>query len=274
MKKLVLLIAVFCVISVRIHALNPSKTYAATPADYGMDYKEVNIETPDKQILKGWYFNNKALPCKTIILSDDGDGNMSDMIEIASNFISLGYNVLTYDYRGYGQSADFQINPKFYMYPQFEKDLNAAIDFVMKYHSTCKIIHLYGLGIGAGLSVGVGANRREVSKVIADSPYPTFELIQKAFKDAKSVDILLPLGYNKVTMEPKYALESKGDNLNGIFFIGGELNDVYTAKSIKELSKIKSNISNYYIAKGASSISENYSMDKGAYFDAIKRFLK
>jgi uncharacterized protein len=274
MKKILLVIAVFCVISLRTHALNPSKTYAATPADYGMDYKEVNIETSDKQTLKGWFFNGKGNPCKTIILSDDGDGNMTDMIEIASNFISLGYNVLTYDYRGYGQSADFQVNPKFYIYPQFEKDLNAAIDFVIKYHSSCKIIHLYGLGIGAGLSVGVGANRREVSKVIADSPYPTFEIIQKIFKEAKGVDILLPLGYNKVTMEPKYALESQCEHLTGVFFIGGESNVVYTPKSIKELSKIRSNISTYYIAKGAAMISDNYSSDKGAYFDAIKRFLK
>jgi uncharacterized protein len=274
MKKIALVIAVFCVLSFRIYALNPSKTYAATPADFGMDYKEVNIETSDKLMLKGWYFIGNGNPCKTIILSDDGDGNMADMIEIASNFISLGYNVLTYDYRGYGQSPDFQINPRFYIYPQFEKDLNAAIDFILKYHSTCKIIHLYGLGIGAGLSIGVGANRREVSKVIADSPYSTFENIQKTYKEVKGVDVLLPLGYNKVTMEPKYALETKGDNLSGIFFIGGEMNDIYTPKSIKELSKIKSSFSSYYIAKSASMISENFSSDKGAYFDAIKRFLK
>ena len=274
MKKLVFAMALFCALSIKIYALNPSKTYAATPADFGMDYKEVSIETSDKLMLKGWYFNGKGNPCKTIILSDDGDGNMADMIEIASNFLSLGYNVLTYDYRGYGQSPEFKINNKFYIYPQFEKDLNAAVDYILKYHSTCKIIHLYGLGVGAGLSIGVGANRREVSKVIADSPYSTFETIQKSFKDAQGVDVLLPLGYNKVSMEPKYALESKGEQLLGLFFIGGELNDVYTPKSIKDLSKIKSSISNYYIAKTATTITENYSSDKAAYFDAIKRFVK
>ena len=274
MKKITLVMAVFCVLSFRIYALNPSKTYAATPADYGMDYKEVSIETSDKLMLKGWFFNSKANPCKTIILSDDGDGNMSDMIEIASNFLSLGYNVLTYDYRGYGQSADFQINTKFYIYSQFEKDLNAAVDFVIKYHSTCKIIHLYGLGIGAGLSIGVGANRREVTKVIADSPYGTFEGIQKQFKETKSINVLLPLGYNKVNMEPQYALESKGEQLTGVLFIAGELNDIYTQKSIKELAKIKSSISALYIAKSASMISDNYSSDKTSYFNAIRKFLK
>lgn len=266
--------ALFTIISFRIYALDPSKTYAASPADFGMDYKEVNIETSDKLMLKGWYFIGKGNPCKTIILSDDGEGNMSDMIEIASNFISLGYNVLTYDYRGYGQSPDFKINPKFYIYPQFEKDLNAAVDFILKYHSTCKIIHLYGLGIGAGLSIGVAANRREVSKVIADSPYLTFENIQKTYKDLKGIDVILPLGYNKVTMEPKYALETNGDQLTGILLIAGEMNDVYSPKLVKEIAKIKSGASSYYIAKGSSTNTENYSGNKTAYFDAIKKFLK
>ena len=175
MNRLYYFLIVFVFLANNSFGLNPAKEYKVTPKDYGMDYEEVNIQTDDKLILKGWFFNNKQTPAKVIVLSDDGDGNMADMIEIASNFISLGYNVLTYDYRGYGKSADFQINNRFYIYSQFEKDLNAALDFVKKYHSVCKIVHLYGLGLGAGLSIATGANRPEVSKVIADSPYLTFE---------------------------------------------------------------------------------------------------
>jgi hypothetical protein len=88
------------------------------------------------------------------------------------------------------------------------------------------------------------------------------------------MDVLMPLGYNKVTMEPRYALEEKGSQLTGVLFIAGELNDLYTPKSIKELSKIKSGISTVYVAKTASVLTENFSIDKGAYFEAIKKFLK
>jgi uncharacterized protein len=275
MNRVLNIISCLLLLSGNAFGLNPSKTYKATPKDYGMNYEEVNIQTEDKLILKGWFFNNKQTPAKVIVLSDDGDGNMADMIEIASNFISLGYNVLTYDYRGYGKSADFEINPKFYIYSQFEKDLNAALDFVKKYHSACKIVHLYGLGLGAGLSIATGANRPEVSRVIADSPYLTFESIQKQFKEVKNIEVLLPMGYNKVTMEPKYALEEKGVQLTGLLLIAGEQNDLYTTKMIKELSKIKGGISSVYIVKGTSgNITENFASNKSSYFEEIRKFLK
>jgi hypothetical protein len=274
-KKIVLLTALLSLFIFQTIALSPSREYKTTPADYGMNYEEVSFQTEDKLTLNGWYFTNKGNPYKVIILSDDGDGNMADMIEIASNFISLGYNVLTYDYRGYGKSAEFQINPKFYIYAQFEKDLNAAIDYVKKYHSTCKTMHLYGLGIGAGLSLSIGANRVEVTKVIADAPYLTFESIQKQIKTVKGIDVLLPLGYNKVTMEPKYALQEKGSQLTGILLITGEYNEVYTSKSLKELGKIKGGISSTYVVKGASNnIAENFNSDKSTYFEEIRKFLK
>jgi hypothetical protein len=275
MYRITLIVAGMLLLISKSYGLHPSRDYSATPSDFGMNYEEVNIQTEDKLILKGWFFNNKQTPAKAIIISDDGEGNMADMMEIASNFISLGYNVLTYDYRGYGKSADFQINPNFYIYSQFEKDLNAAIDFVKKYHSACKSVHLYGLGIGAGLALSVGANRPEITKVVADAPYLTFEFIQKQIKDIKGIDVLLPMGYNKVTMEPKYALEEKGNQLTGILLITGENNEVYSTKSIKEISKIKGGISSVYIVKGASNtITENFAMNKSAYFEEIRKFLK
>ena len=66
---------------------------------------------------------------KYIIISSSGDGNMSDNLEIAAQFISNGYHVMLYDYRGYGKSGDFKINNDFFIYPQFVKDLQAACDY-------------------------------------------------------------------------------------------------------------------------------------------------
>lgn len=38
-------------------------------------------------------------------MSGSGDGNMVDNIEIANSFLSAGYNVAMYDYRGYAAAA-------------------------------------------------------------------------------------------------------------------------------------------------------------------------
>jgi len=252
-------------------ALNPSKQYATTPADFGMDYKDISIQTEDNLTLAGWFFNAKeASSSKIIIISDDGDGNMADMIEIASNFLSLGYNVITYDYRGYGKSSDFVINQKNYIYAQFEKDLNASIAYVKKYHAKIKNIHLYGLGIGAGLSLAVGVNSKDVGRIIADSPYSTLEDTKKRIKEKKGIDVIVPLGFNKITFEPRYALEAKGANVS-IMLIAGDKDEIYSPKDIKELSKLRS--STVYIAKDATS-ADTFSSNKGKYFDEIKKFCK
>ncbi len=272
MKKLI--IALFVVINFNFSsfALNPVKDYPFKPDEYGMNYEEVTIKTDDNVNLNGWYFKASETSYKVIILCGNGDGNMSDLIEIASSFLSLGYHVLTFDYRGYGKSDDFNINKKFYIYSQFEKDVNAAIDFMKTKYPNIPQIHLYGRGIGAGLAVAVGANRN-ITTIIADSPYTTFEEIQKTLKTKKSVDVLIPLGYNKVLMEPKYALEEKGSSIKKLILVAGDQDDIYTSESIRELAKIKDKITSVCIIKGTNS-SNTFSNNKDKYFTEIKKNLQ
>jgi len=170
--------------------------------------------------------SNEPTSSKVMVISDDGNGNMADLIEIASNFLSLGYSVITYDYRGYGKSSDFNINKTFYIYAQFEKDVDAVLNHVKKNYARFRSIHMYGVGIGAGLSLSVGANHSEVSKIIADSPYLDFESIKAKIKEKTGEEVKLPLGYNKTLLEPKYAFEAKGAGITGILLIAGEKEEI------------------------------------------------
>lgn len=272
--KRVFILSILILTGICTFALNPKKDYAITPADYGMTYEEISIPTEDNLTLYGWFFKaTEANSYKIIILNDDGDGNMADLIEVASQFLALGYNVVTYDYRGYGKSSDFTINKNFFIYSQFEKDVEAALGWVKKYQSKMRTVHMYGCGIGAGLSLGVGANHSEVGKIIADSPYNNFENMKNTIKEVNGVDALFPLGYNKNTMEPTYALESKGGTLGGILLIAGENEKIFTAKIAKEIAKIRSGISSVYIVKEATAAT-TFTSDKKKYFEEIKNFLK
>jgi len=254
-------------------ALDPSLTYAATPADYGLNYEEVSIKTSDNLNLKAWLFKPSEVSYKMIILSDDGTGNMADLIEVATNFVSLGYNVLTYDYRGFGQSDAFNINPSFYIYTQFALDLNAAMDYVSKYHSKCRTVCLYGQGLGASLSLAIGATRcSEISKIIADSPYSTLDDVQKAIKTATGTEVKLPLGFDKNQLEPMYALAAKGASLNGILIIYGKIDPVYNSDMVKKIDGLRGSITSTYVVKDADHTS-TFSTNKDEYFKQIKAFL-
>jgi uncharacterized protein len=273
MKYFALVISLILITQVsKVNALNPVKTYAVNPSDYGMKYEEVKIKSEEGIWLNAWYFPASSTSYKIMILSDDGNGNMADLMEQVSIFLSLGYHVLTYDYRGFGTSSDFEIKPKFYIYAQFVKDLNAVVDYVKKEKTSIPKIHLYGVGMGAGLSIAVGTNRN-LGTVIADSPYTTFDLAKTRIKEVKNEEVLVPLGYNKVECEPKYALESKGAQMSGVLFIVGDNDLIYTPKDIKELAKIRSNISTVYTVKNSDG-QNNLSVDKEKYLAEIKSFLK
>jgi len=270
MRKIILLITSMFFSILTAMALNPVKTYSVTPADFGMTYEEVKFTTDDNLQLYGWLFKTSSPSTKVMIMSDDGNGNMADLVELASSFLSLGYNVLSYDYRGYGKSADFTINKNFYIYAQFQKDINAAIDYIKKSHADMPKIYLYGQGIGAGLSIAAGTNNK-VGKVIADSPYSSFEEIKAQIKKEIGEEVMLPLGYNKVEIEPKYAIESKGAAMK-ILFIAGDKEKVYSPKYIKEIAKIREVNSTIFIVKGATQ-TNTFSINKETYFAEIKSFL-
>mgnify|MGYP006277655287 CR=1 FL=1 len=272
MKKISLILFLILVVS-QSFALNPKKTYDITPAQYGIDYEEVNIATEDGLNLFGWYFkptDPKSIKC--VIISHDGEGNMEDVIEIAGDFISLGYHVLTYDYRGYGKSDDFKISDQFYIYAQFEKDMHAAIEYVRKEINGIRQIDLYGRGIGAGLSIAVGAGQHtHVKNIIADSPYYTMEDIRERYMEEKGKDIKVPVGFDKNTFEPAHAMDNRGASRKRFLFIAGKDDDIYDKNVVKDLED-KTDKGTIYLVRNATA-QTTYSIDRKAYFEELESFL-
>jgi len=270
MKKILLFITAL-ILSKFTFALNPVREYAVTPADYGMDYKEVIITAADDVKLNAWVFKPSVASKKFIIVSDDGNGNMADNLELIAQFLSIGYNVVAYDYRGFGKSDDFTIKSNFFIYPQFVKDITAVVDYTRKYHNTQ--FDMFGIGIGAGLSLSVGANRPEVRRIIADGTYSSFEQTKNKYKSVKGEDIMMPLAYDKMFMEPLYALASKGDQLYGIYYIVGATEDLCGQDDVKSLVKLKPKISDSYVVPAVKN-DATFSSNKNEYFNKIKKFIE
>jgi len=271
MKKL-LIIFLIASLSIIFYALKPEKEYSVTPAEFGVKYRDVTFDTKDGLTLKGWFFSPKKKSGTVIVISNDGEGNMSSMIEMASYFTSAGYNVLTYDYRGYGGSGPFKINNKFVVYPQFAKDLDAAINYAHKSYNITRVF-LYGKGIGAALSIGACSGRRDVQKVIADSPYSDLNSYQKALKTIKDEEVMIPLAYDKLLLEPIYALAGKYAKTSKYLLVNGGDDKIFTTKKMKALQKVnKTNVEIHTVKKAL--YSTTFSNDKAAYFEAVKTFLK
>ena len=269
MKKVMLIACALFAINLA-HALNPVKEYSRTPADFRMQFEEFKAPTSDGLELHGWYFKNPKSTKRYIIVSDDGDGNMADNLEIVQELLNAGYNVLTYDYRGFGKSSEFEINPKNYIYPEFIRDLDAIIGYARKHNMGVKF-DLYGLGMGAGLSIGVGANRTEIQRIIADSPFTTLDLIKTKLR-INNESVVVPFNYNR-KFEPVYSLEDPHSNLRGILLIHGSNDELVGKEEIKQFKSTARKLLEFYEVDKATSYKETHKKDTEQYLKEIKNFI-
>lgn len=254
-------------------ALNPSKEYKVLPDKYGMKYKEELVATPDGAKINTWFFECPKKVNNNIIISGSGDGNMADNLELINSFLSAGYNVLAYDYRGYGKSSDFKIESDVYIYPQFIVDLNTAIDYLKKLRSTGKF-DFYGINIGAGLSLGVGANRIETRRIIVDGPWGSLEAMKEKIKKVQGKDVVIPFGFDK-NYEPVYGLENPKTKIQSVLIFVSPKDELISVAEVKAIANAKGikAVTEVYQVKKSPNNSQNFSTDKNAYFEKINELL-
>ena len=123
------------------------------------------FKTADGLRLHGWYFENRTDPeSPTIIFFHGNGGNISDVGWLGQHFHEQGFNVLLFDYRGYGASeGDAEDETSLYA------DGNAAIGFVLNEKRVYpRKLVLYGQSLGTTVVADI-ASTGEVGAVILES---------------------------------------------------------------------------------------------------------
>ncbi|MEQ6119987.1 alpha/beta hydrolase [Reichenbachiella sp. MALMAid0571] len=267
-KTLLLFILLIASISLSL-ALNPSKEYKKYPTD--LKFKEQKVQTPDGYSLNTWYFPSTRTSNKLIIVSHNGDGNMGDNVARIKSFISLGFNVLCYDYRGFGSSSDFKIDNETYLYSEFYKDFETVYNYALKNHG--KKIYLYGWGIGATISITIGYTRSHTYSIVADGAISRFvDLPQKFFKigSRMSLDSEVSSRYK----DPYTVLsETPSANFRGILFIIGSKNYLFTENDANELkSQVKNGMAEVFVMQN-SRFADNFKDSPSDYTRKVSQFL-
>ena len=171
-------------------ALKPEKKYVTTPAQKGILYDSLSIKTKDGLKLSGWFIKSKdTKKSPTIIICGSDAGNMSYNLDYAiaiNNYLKV--SIVLFDYRGFGASDDFPIDTNILAYPEFITDINSTIDWVkVNLAIDTNEIILYGMSMGASLSLVTASKRNDIAGVIADSPYSNQnDIIEKLNKKNKN----------------------------------------------------------------------------------------
>lgn len=179
MKKIIrisLIIFVFLLAGCEKYFFYPQKILYYMPETCKYDPENILVETDKGKLLHGWYFKTKVKNPKGTILFLHGNANNISTESVGMVWvIDKGYNLLTFDYRGYGLSEGK---------PDIEGVLYDGLEFVdaiMKDNKVYKknlILHGQSLGGAVASHIAAFSPHADKFKVL---------ILESTFKSWKSV---------------------------------------------------------------------------------------
>lgn len=147
----------------------PRRTVYARPEDFGLPYEAVEFLNTDGLRLHGWWFPAVDTPIGTVVHCHGNAGNITSHFGHSCWLAAEGFNVLCFDYRGYGRSGGRPSRAGTIV------DSHAAIDFARSRpaadpHS----ILLFGQSLGAAVAIVTAAERRDLAGVAADGSFSAY----------------------------------------------------------------------------------------------------
>ncbi|WP_029906137.1 S9 family peptidase [Prevotella sp. 10(H)] len=200
-RRILLLMTSVCISLSSLYAIRPEKKYRFYPEKLGLIYKDLDVTTKDNLKIKTWFFpaqpelseeayekawnENKKKEYKTLdhtkrptlIISNSDAGNMSWVqLHIAQEMTSRGINVVTFDWRDFGESSDWPMNTDYMSYTEMLWDYDAVVNTVAKEQvvDASKII-VMGWSTGSYLSMITAYNNPLVSAYIGIATPSSFE---------------------------------------------------------------------------------------------------
>lgn len=82
----------------------PTKDTPYTPKKYGYAYEDVYFKSKDGTQLHGWWIPAKGVSKATVVYAHGNAGSVAHHFVFVYWLVQAGYDVLLYDYRGYGKS--------------------------------------------------------------------------------------------------------------------------------------------------------------------------
>lgn len=137
--------------------------HQALPAPAGAE--EVWFTAADGTRLHGWFFESQSTPeAATIIYFHGNGGNITNIDWVGQRLARRGFDVLLFDYRGYGKSEG-EVGAESGLYA----DGDAALAFVVnEKRARQERVVLYGQSLGTTVVADV-ASRQNVGAVILES---------------------------------------------------------------------------------------------------------
>lgn len=142
----------------------------ASPADIGLDFQEVWLDTQDGERLHAWWVPHPQARA-VLHFSHGNAGNISHRLDSLRLFHQLGLSVLMYSYRGYGLSSGRASEAGLML------DAEAAWRWLVEEVETApEQIVLFGRSLGGAVAAELAARQR-VGALIVESSFTSVPAI-------------------------------------------------------------------------------------------------
>lgn len=225
----------------------PQADFVVTPEQLGLEYEEMTLKIDDEATVHGWYF--PADPeGPTVLFCHGNAGNISHRLETARYLVSLGANILLFDYRGYGKATGSPTERGLYA------DGQAALEWLTREKKVAndKLV-IFGRSLGGAVAVEL-ATRNECRGLILESAFTSMPDMAQAVYPWLPVKFLVrhklssidKIGDVKI---PVLVMHSQTDEIIP-YWMGRSLYEATTAeKKFMELEGAHNNLEYYYLSE-------------------------
>ncbi|MHC5023572.1 MAG: alpha/beta hydrolase [Planctomycetota bacterium] len=154
----------------------PTRGPTTPPAKYGAE--PLWFDSADGTRLHGWFIPAAAvvtdgLPPATILHVHGNAGNIESHVWFTEYLPAAGFNLLVFDYRGYGQSEGRARRRH-----QLIADTHAALDALLARPDVDPLrIGMYGQSLGGSIGLNVMADRPEIRAAVIESAFDSWRTI-------------------------------------------------------------------------------------------------
>lgn len=150
----------------------PDNDLYSRPSSYPMKIEEVTFASADGTQLSGWFLHAQS-PAKATVLHFHGNaGNLTSHVRFVSWLPEQGFNVMVWDYRGYGASQGSASRSGIHedglaalAYVRARPDVDASRIIVMG----------QSLGGAVALDTVINSDRKGIACVVVDSTFGSYQ---------------------------------------------------------------------------------------------------
>jgi uncharacterized protein len=249
----------------------PTRQMHSNPKDYSLDYEDVYFKTSDDIKLNGWIFKSNLKESKGTIVQFHGNAE-----NISTHYLSLvwlirhGYNLITFDYRGYGKSDNNLSIDGIY------NDSIAAIEFALKTFPNDRII-IWGQSIGGIIAARALMEERFQDKISTFIIEASFSSYKKMAQNAlASFWLTWPIQHiSNLLISDKYAIKGKWKKLlsDSFLVIHGTDDNIVPFKFGEEIFRNIKNPKNFLKVTGGTHIDSMF-VENGKYRNYVLDYLE